>query len=35
MNNELTMILITHRENNLKFCNKIFMLKNGNLTKEN
>ena len=33
MNNELTMIMITHRENNLKFCNKIFRVKNGNLIK--
>ena len=33
MNNDLTMVMITHRENNLKFCNKIFRLKNGNLIK--
>ena len=33
INNELTMIMVTHRENNLKFCNKIFSVKNGNLIK--
>ena len=33
INKELTMIMITHRENNLKFCNKIFRVKNGNLIK--
>jgi ATP-binding cassette subfamily B protein len=33
MNNDLTMVMITHRENNLKFCNKIFRVKNGNLIK--
>ena len=33
MNNELTMVMITHRENNLKFCNKIFRVKDGNLIK--
>ena len=33
MNNELTMIMITHRDNNLKFCNKIFRVENGNLVK--
>ncbi len=33
MNNELTMVMITHGENNLKFCNKIFKVKNGNLIK--
>ena len=33
MNNDLTMVIITHRENNLKFCNKIFRVKNGNLIK--
>ena len=33
INNELTIVMITHRENNLKFCNKIFRVKNGNLIK--
>ena len=33
MNNKLTMIMVTHRENNLKFCNKIFRVENGNLIK--
>ncbi len=33
INKELTMVMITHRENNLKFCNKIFRVKNGNLIK--
>ena len=33
MNDQLTMVMITHRENNLKFCNKIFRVKNGNLIK--
>ncbi len=33
MNDDLTMIMITHRENNLKFCNKIFRVVNGNIIK--
>ena len=32
-NNELKINMITHRENNLKFCNKTFLEKNGNLIK--
>ena len=33
MKDQLTMVMITHRENNLRFCNKVFRVVNGNLIK--